>query len=93
MNTTTLARRTARCAITLGLSALLATGALAEEREWPRGHFPLPEAGNVIGENYTVTVQEGDTLVDLARTHNVGYEAIRMANPDVSIWAPFAGTG
>ncbi|WP_299314371.1 L,D-transpeptidase family protein [uncultured Halomonas sp.] len=92
MNTTTLARRTARCAIALGLSALLASGALAEEREWPRGHFPLPETGSVIGESYTVTVQEGDTLVDLARTHNVGYEEIRMANPEVSIWAPFAGT-
>lgn len=92
MNTTTLARRTARCAIALGLGALLASGALAEERDRPRGHFPLPESGSVIGENYTVTVQEGDTLVDLARTHNVGYEEIRMANPDVSLWAPFVGT-
>lgn len=92
MNTTTLASRTLRCALTLGLSALLASGALAEEREWPRGHFPLPETGSVIGENYRITVQEGDTLVDLARTHNVGYEEIRMANPEVSIWAPFVGT-
>ena len=92
MNTTTLTSRTIRCALTLGLSALLASGALAEEREWPRGHFPLPETGSVIGENYRVTVQEGDTLVDLARTHNVGYEEIRMANPEVSIWAPFVGT-
>ncbi len=92
MNTTTLARRTVSCVITLGLSALLATGVLAEERDRQRGHFSLPESGNVIGENYTVTVQEGDTLIDLGRTHNVGYEAMRMANPDVSIWAPFAGT-
>ena len=92
MNTTTLTSRTIRCALTLGLLALLASGALAEEREWPRGHFPLPETGSVIGENYRVTVQEGDTLVDLARTHNVGYEEIRMANPEVSIWAPFVGT-
>lgn len=92
MNTTTLARRAIRCAIALGLGTLLATGVLAEEREWPRGHFPLPDTGSVIGENYTVTVQEGDTLVDLARQHNVGYEEIRMANPEVSIWAPFPGT-
>ncbi len=91
MNTSTLARRGARCALALGLSTLIASGALAEE-EWPRGHFPLPETGNVIGENFTLTIQEGDTLVDLAREHNVGYEAMRMANPDVSLWAPFEGT-
>ncbi len=92
MNSATLARRTVRGAIILGLSALLTTGALAEEQDKQRGHFPLPESGNVIGENYTVTVQEGDTLIDLGRTHNVGYEAMRMANPDISIWAPFEGT-
>lgn len=92
MNITTLTRHTARCAITLGLTALIATGAQAEEQDRQRGHFPLPESGNVIGKNITVTVQEGDTLIDLGRTHNVGYEAIRMANPDVSIWAPFEGT-
>ncbi|QTF91422.1 MAG: L,D-transpeptidase family protein [Halomonas sp. BM-2019] len=67
-------------------------GAHRPARHRRPGHFPLPESGNVIGEYYTVTVQEGDTLVDIAREHNVGYEAIRMANPDVSIWAPFAGT-
>lgn len=92
MNTTTLASRTVRCALTLGLSALLACSAMAEPQERTRGHFLLPENGSVIGENYTITVQEGDTLVDLARTHNVGYEEIRMANPEVSIWAPFEGT-
>ncbi|GHE19849.1 L,D-transpeptidase family protein [Halomonas urumqiensis] len=82
-----------------GLAAALTAGcfsamAHAEDtpEELPRGHFALPELGNVIGESYTVTVEEGDTLVDIARRHNVGYEAIRMANPEVSIWAPFAGT-
>ncbi|MFW6346652.1 MAG: L,D-transpeptidase family protein [Halomonas sp.] len=91
MNNKPLARRAIHCALAVGLSTLLAAIAQAEEA-WPRGHFPLPETGNVIGENITVTIQAGDTLVDLAREHNVGYEAIRMANPDVSLWAPFAGT-
>lgn len=77
----------------LGLGALLSSTALAEEEgEMPRGHYALPETGNVIGENYTVVVEEGDTLVDIAREHNVGYEEIRMANPDVSLWAPYVGT-
>ncbi len=82
---------------TAGLTALLAgmvfAGMLAfagtvqaEDDEWPRGHFPLPEKGNVIGETYTVKVEDhADTLMDIAREHGVGYEEIISANPDVSI--------
>lgn len=102
MNTLTPSRKGTRqalaLALTLGLGPLLASGALAatpgydEIHELPRGHYALPEEGSVIGEDYTVVVEEGDTLVDIAREHNVGYEAIRMANPDVSIWAPYADT-
>ncbi len=64
-----------------------------EEPEWPRGHYPLPEEGNVIGETYTVTVEDhDDTLMDIAREHAIGYEEIISANPDVSIWIPGEGT-
>ncbi|SDJ39142.1 L,D-transpeptidase family protein [Billgrantia gudaonensis] len=79
-------------ALVAALAVLLVDPLSAEEGELPRGHFLLAESGKVIGENYTVTVEDGDTLVDIARRHNVGYEAIRMANPDVSLWAPYAGT-
>ncbi|WP_181422047.1 L,D-transpeptidase family protein [Halomonas sp. LBP4] len=97
MKPSRLASHSAMGLLTLGLTAALVatmipSAALAEEAEPVRGHYPLPETGNVIGEAYTVSVEEGDTLIDLAREHNVGYEAIRMANPDVSLWAPFAGT-
>lgn len=61
------------------------------EAEWPKGHYPLPE-GDVIGEVYTVETQGKETLLDAARRHNVGYEEIRRANPDVSLWAPGEGT-
>nr|WP_245784133.1 L,D-transpeptidase family protein [Halomonas korlensis] len=61
-------------------------------RDLPRGHYLLPETGSVIGQDESVVIEKGDTLVDLARQHNVGYEAIRMANPEVSIWAPLPGT-
>ena len=71
---------------------LMATGALASEAELPKGHFLLPDAGNMVGEVYTVTASEEDTLLDIAREHNVGYEEIRMANPDTSIWVPGEGT-
>lgn len=47
----------------------------------------------MIGEAYTVTVEDHeDTLIDIARRHNVGYEEIVRANPDVSIWIPGEGT-
>ncbi|MFQ3788210.1 L,D-transpeptidase family protein [Halomonas sp. A29] len=98
MNNPTLARRIGLGAALLSLAALLATAALAEEngssppQELPRGHFHLPDAGNVIGEAYTVVVEEGDTLIDIGRRHNAGYEEMRMANPEVSLWAPRPGT-
>lgn len=97
MNQKRLARRWARELSPLCLAAALAAATLpgvaqAQEDDLPLGHYALPEKGSVIGENYTVTVEEGGTLVDIAREHNVGYEAIRLANPEVSIWAPFAGT-
>ncbi|WP_374710983.1 L,D-transpeptidase family protein [Halomonas mongoliensis] len=76
-----------------GLLALSGAVQAEEEREWPRGHYPLPEEGNVIGERYTVIVEDHeDTLIDIARRHNVGYEEIVRANPDVSIWIPGEGT-
>tara|TARA_R110000850_G_scaffold2035_1_gene10266 strand:+ start:5368 stop:6537 length:1170 start_codon:yes stop_codon:yes gene_type:complete len=66
---------------------------VADQDELPRGHFRLPESGDVIGERYTVVVEDPkQTLIDIARRHNIGYEEIRMANPDVSLWVPGVGT-
>ncbi|WP_249975364.1 L,D-transpeptidase family protein [Vreelandella olivaria] len=66
---------------------------VASHRELPRGHFHLPETGDIIGEYYTVTVEDPEeTLIDIARRHNIGFEEIRMANPDVSLWVPGEGT-
>ncbi|MBZ5488307.1 L,D-transpeptidase family protein [Halomonas aquamarina] len=64
-----------------------------EQRELPRGHFRLPEQGDIIGEYYTVIVEDPEeTLIDIARRHNIGYEEMRMANPDISMWVPGEGT-
>lgn len=66
---------------------------VAARDELPRGHYRIPERGDVIGERYTVVVENPDeTLIDIARRHNIGYEEIRMANPDVSLWVPGLGT-
>ncbi|MFW6345548.1 MAG: L,D-transpeptidase family protein [Halomonas sp.] len=88
------------CAARVGVLAallLLTPAALADEQDEddapPRGHYELPEEGNVVGESYSVTVEdEEQTLVDIAREHNLGYEEIVRANPEVSIWVPGEGT-
>jgi len=65
----------------------------ARPGDLPRGHFAMPEEGDIVGQHYTVTVEDHEqTLIDIARRHNIGYEEIRMANPDVSLWVPGVGT-
>ncbi len=64
-----------------------------EEDKRTLGHFPLPETGNVIGDTYRVSVADQEqTLIDIARQHNLGYREIVRANPDVSLWIPGEGT-
>ena len=70
----------------------LALSAQAQEPDWLKGHYPLPDDGNMVGEVYRVQAEYEDTLIDIARDHNVGYEEIIRANPDVSIWVPGEGT-
>lgn len=84
--------RAARFATALGLCAALATPLQASTEAWPRGHYPLPEEGDLVGEVYTVIAESGDTLIDIGHEHGIGYEEMVRANPEVSIWAPFEGT-
>ncbi|MBR2515727.1 MAG: L,D-transpeptidase family protein [Halomonas sp.] len=77
----------------VGDAAVAGAEQVADHRELPRGHFRLPEKGDIVGEYYTVTVEDQEeTLIDIARRHNIGFEEIRMANPDVSLWVPGKGT-
>lgn len=52
---------------------------------------PLSDEG-VVGETVTIHAREGETLLDIARRYKVGYEEIRLANPDVDTWLPGKGT-
>ncbi len=55
--------------------------------------FVLPPPGvNVIGAIQTVYARHEDTLSDIARRYNVGYDEITLANPDVDPWLPGEGT-
>ena len=75
-----------RLVTSLLLSAAFATPCAAEQ-------FVLPAQGNdAIGETTTVPADATDTLLDIARRHNLGYEEITNANPGVDPWLPGSGT-
>jgi L,D-transpeptidase ErfK/SrfK len=46
----------------------------------------------VFGEVQVISARYEDTFISLARTYNVGYEALRRANPEVDPWLPGEGT-
>lgn len=55
--------------------------------------FPLPaDDSNIVGRLHVVTADARNTLLDIARHYDLGYEEITAANPGVSIWLPGAGT-
>jgi len=65
----------------------------------PELHAPLathqfrfdPKTDEVVGEPQITHVQGEDTLSDIARRFNLGYEEIVRANPGVDPWLPGAG--
>jgi L,D-transpeptidase ErfK/SrfK len=50
-----------------------------------------PESGDVVGYVQKVTVGKDDTMPDIARRFDVGYEEILLANPGVDPWLPGVG--
>ena len=59
----------------------------------PNDRFPLPPAGtDVIGSIQVTSARAEDTLHDIARRYDLGYEEIIAANPGVDPWVPGEGT-
>jgi L,D-transpeptidase ErfK/SrfK len=55
-------------------------------------HFTLPsQQDDVVGEVQVTTASKEDTLPDIARRFDVGYEEIVRANPGVDPWLPGEG--
>jgi L,D-transpeptidase ErfK/SrfK len=54
--------------------------------------FWLAEGDEVFGEVRVIEARHEDTFISLARTHNVGYEELKQANPGVDAWLPGEGT-
>jgi L,D-transpeptidase ErfK/SrfK len=59
----------------------------------PSDRFLLPPEGtDVVGTVQIATTRDEDTLSDLARRYDLGYEEIVAANPGVDPWLPGEGT-
>jgi L,D-transpeptidase ErfK/SrfK len=55
--------------------------------------FTIPPAGdNLVGRIMVVGTRYQDTLSDVARAHDIGFDEIASANPAVDHWLPGAGT-
>jgi L,D-transpeptidase ErfK/SrfK len=55
--------------------------------------FPLPPAGtHIVGQIRVAIARYEDTLLDIARSYDLGYKEITEANPGVDPWLPGAGT-
>jgi L,D-transpeptidase ErfK/SrfK len=75
-----------------GLLVLLAAGGVAAESpravETPSGAYALSPGEDVVGGLQSVTARHEDTLPDLARLFDLGYEEITRANPGLDPWLP-----
>ena len=55
----------------------------------PSDRFLLPPEGvDIVGKLQITTARQEDTLLDIARRYNLGYEEIVAANPGVDPWLP-----
>lgn len=55
--------------------------------------FLLPPSGeDVVGQIQVLHARREDTLADIARRYDLGYDEILQANPGVDPWLPRAGT-
>jgi L,D-transpeptidase ErfK/SrfK len=54
--------------------------------------FVVPKDSDLVGRVQVTIARHEDTLPDLARRFNVGYEEIVRANPGVDPWLPGEGT-
>ncbi|HEU0199900.1 MAG TPA: LysM domain-containing protein, partial [Burkholderiaceae bacterium] len=71
-----------------GCAALLICGSLLVTTHAVSAQtFALPSKDNaVIGSTKTVSARYEDTLLDIARAHEVGYAEIMAVNPGVDPW-------
>lgn len=74
------------CVIFLLTLALLYSSVAVAKIETYDANTPL------VGEIYSTTVREGNTLIDIAQEFGLGLEEIEQANPTLDIWVPGEGS-
>jgi L,D-transpeptidase ErfK/SrfK len=67
------------------VSLIVVNGAAAAE-------FTVPRHDEVFGSIEVISARYEDTFVAFAQKYNVGYEAMKRANPGVDPWLPGEGT-
>jgi L,D-transpeptidase ErfK/SrfK len=70
------------------IGCLCALGWLAAHAET----FPLAPGQDSVGQPGEAQAEQEDTLPDIARRNNLGFDEIVAANPRVDTWVPGAGT-
>ena len=76
--------------VPLGLVLLAGCASYGKPAPDPAALTP-PPGGDLIGRVEIYEATSDDTLIELARTHNLGYVELAAANPDVDPWLPGAG--
>jgi L,D-transpeptidase ErfK/SrfK len=95
-------RRSALAILAAVLAGGIGTGRAAYDEETfanksiPAYSVPTPVKGRppvetVIGQVRTYRIRKGDTLIDLARYYDLGYNEILDANPGIDPWVPPVG--
>src|SRR5919107_3221242 len=72
-------------------AAPLPTVAPIEPPPVPTHYFALEPGQEIVGVIQLTTAAKDDTLTDIARRFNLGYEEIVRANPGVDPWLPGEG--
>lgn len=65
--------------------------AAAQTPARPRPAAATPPRNDVVGELLVYSARYEDTLMDIARTYNLGYAELVAANPGVDPWLPGLG--
>jgi len=56
-----------------------------------RNEFSVAKGDDVIGRLWTIRLEKGDTLPDIARHFSLGINEVSATNPGVDIWVPATG--
>lgn len=80
------------CALWHGNAEVVPPPRQTLERHVETHNFPLAGEDSVVGRLATVPVEDGDTLLDIARHFGLGYQHIVEANPNLDAWVPEHGS-